>query len=358
MTHFNKRTAMIAAIFSLGSLWAGASPANVAHPPSPGSEAEGTRIILLGTAGGPRLQKNRGQPATILSVDGHLYLFDCGTGTVRQFAKMGLGPEALEAIFITHLHPDHQLGLASLMGNNVFSLDWSTKPRTWQIVGPKGTAGLVDAGWHYVSKVFEAFAMEGLALNTGQSPFRTRDIDANGVVYADERISVTAVENSHYSLAAPAVREQIKSYSYRVESKDAVIVFTGDTGTSDGVAALAKGADVLVSEAIAMPAMDALLKNMATATHMAPERFASIRAHMAAEHIDLPDVAKLARQAGVRAVLLNHLGPETEHMTPSAIAGGVRSGYSGQIVVGEDLQRFCIQPRPAEGSGADPLKQC
>src|SRR5258708_12255660 len=71
----------------------------------------------------------------------------------------------------------------------------------------------------------------------------------SGVIYQDDNIKVMAVENTHFKLhqAGPAVGKY-KSYSYRFDTPDRVVVFTGDTGPSNQVTELAKGADLLVSE--------------------------------------------------------------------------------------------------------------
>ena len=74
-----------------------------------------------------------------------------------------------------------------------------------------------------------------------------------GLVYQDANIKVTAVENTHFHHhpGSPAYGRH-KSYSYRFETPDRVIVFTGDTGPSDAVTALAKDADILVSEVVSV----------------------------------------------------------------------------------------------------------
>ena len=56
------------------------------------------------------------------------------------------------------------------------------------------------------------------------------------VMFKDDRIRVTAVENSHYSVIPPNDRSRMKSYSYRIETPHGIVVFTGDAGPSDGVA--------------------------------------------------------------------------------------------------------------------------
>ena len=69
-----------------------------------------------------------------------------------------------------------------------------------------------------------------------------------GMIYQDVNIKVTAVENSHFAFHEGPAAGKHKSYSYRFETPDRVIVFTGDTGPSDAVTELARGADLLVTE--------------------------------------------------------------------------------------------------------------
>ena len=74
-----------------------------------------------------------------------------------------------------------------------------------------------------------------------------------GLVYQDANLKVTAAENTHFHFhpGSPAYGKH-KSYSYRFETPDRVIAFTGDTGESDAVTALAKDADILVSEVVSV----------------------------------------------------------------------------------------------------------
>ena len=91
---------------------------------------------MLGTAGGPPLRKDRSEPATLLSVDGRLYLIDCGIGTIRRLVEVGIPSEAIGTIFLTHLHPDHDLGLVDVMANDYFHLDLASDARKIDIYGP------------------------------------------------------------------------------------------------------------------------------------------------------------------------------------------------------------------------------
>src|SRR5262245_65442676 len=78
----------------------------------------------------------------------------------------------------------------------------------------------------------------------------------------DANIKLLAVENTHFAFHKGAAAGKHKSYSYRFESPDRVIVFTGDTGPSDAVTELAKNADLLVTETSSFQErMQALIKS-------------------------------------------------------------------------------------------------
>ena len=71
----------------------------------------------------------------------------------------------------------------------------------------------------------------------------THEVEGEGIVFQDDKIQITAAENSHYGLMPAQLRTHFKSYSYRIQTPPGVVVFTGDTGPSDAVEKLARGAD-------------------------------------------------------------------------------------------------------------------
>ena len=138
----------------------------------------------------------------------------------------------------------------------------------------------MDAGFRYITFGFTAFAAEPGAIRAGlvngqlRSPFVAHEIQGDGLVYKDEVIRVTAAENAHYALMPAQSRREIKSYSYRIETPHGVIVFTGDTGPSDAVTQLAKGADVLVTEVQDLGQVTNFVNGFAEQNHWPPERAA------------------------------------------------------------------------------------
>ena len=69
-----------------------------------------TRIVLLGTKGGPRVgEAGRSNPATLLLINDVPYLIDCGYGVTKQLITAGVALNRLRYVFITHHHSDHNL---------------------------------------------------------------------------------------------------------------------------------------------------------------------------------------------------------------------------------------------------------
>jgi ribonuclease BN (tRNA processing enzyme) len=303
-----------------------------------------TELLFLGTAAGPPLRLDRSEPATLLIVDGRPYLIDCGIGTIRRMLQAHVASEAIHTIFFTHLHADHDLGLADVMENDFFRLNAVSSTQNIQIYGPPQTKGLVDAAFQYITFGFTAFAAEPGAIRAGlvngeiKSPFVAHEIQGDGLVYQDDKIRVTAAENTHYALMPAQSRRQMKSYSYRVETPHGVIVFTGDTGPSDAVARLAKGADVLVSEVEDLEQAIKFVHATAEQNHWPAQRANAMIAHFRQAHLDVKEVGALASKAQIKSVVLYHHEPSD----PSAEVAKVKEHFSGPVFASADLDRYCL----------------
>ena len=316
-----------------------------------------TELIFLGTAGGPPLRLARSEPATLLSVDGRPYLIDCGIGTMRRMLEAGIASETVQTIFLTHLHADHDLGLADVMANDFFRLN-NAGSQHIAVYGPPQTEGLVDAAFHYIAFGFQPFAMEPGGIREGLvdgrlvSPFVAHDIQHEGLIYQDDKIRVIAAENSHYSLMAPEDRKKMKSYSYRIETPHGIVVFTGDTGPSDAVTRLAAGADVLVAEVEDLNEVSKFVQKTAADNHWPAPRAAALMAHMRQEHLDEAEVGKMASTARVKSVVLYHYEPAN----PSAHVAAVQKIFSGPVFASADLDRFCLSTPDASGTAVALIK--
>jgi len=331
-------TALVSFLFC-GLAAAGEATSTVAETESAAGVVEGTRLVLLGTQGGPNIRKFRAQPASLLVVDGHPYLIDAGTGVSRQLKWAGFNPEDITDVFLTHLHLDHVAGLAPVMG-----LAWTRgKPEPFEIYGPPGTGDFIDGARAYLRDPVKIYAAQLPPRKSLAEFINSHDIDLNKsqLIFEDSRVRVTAVINSHYStLDTDTLFEYpIESYAFRFDSKDRSVVFTGDTGPSDAIAELAQGADILVSEVIDV---EQVLKYQVELFGPSdPEKMKSTIAHMREEHLTPEDLGKMAQKAKVKMVVLSHIvmgfDDETDYLH---YVKGVRKYFDGVVVVGRDLSQF------------------
>lgn len=307
-----------------------------------------TEILFLGTAGGPPLRRDRSEPATLIIVDGRAYLIDCGIGTVQRMLQADIDPPQIRTIFLTHLHSDHDLGLADLMGDDFFLLNLKGASDSIGIYGPPQTKELVDSAFHFIGVAARPFAVENPAtykMNRGHfmDPFEVHEFDRNGLIYQDDKIRVTVAENSHYALMTAQERNRFKSYAFRIETPHGTIVLTGDTGPSDAVVRLAERADVLIAEADALnaTARDKFINMMAARNHWTAKRAGAFRAHFISEHLDTGEVGHLASDAHVKSVVLYHYDP-ADKADQAAYVRGVRQYFDGTVFAPDDLDRYCL----------------
>lgn len=297
----------------------------------------GMRLITLGTRSGPNPTVGRAQSSNLLIVNGTYYLVDAGDGVVRRLTRAGIRIRDIGRIFITHAHSDHTGGLPSLLqvefdANRTGKVD---------IYGPPGTDVLTGAILGYLNVNSDIRTSEGTQTQPVRDMVAGHDV-GTGEIYRDANVTVKAVENAHFHFApgTPAYG-RFKSYSYRFEGAGRSIVLTGDTGPSDAVTALARGADLLVSE-VNNPeeARQRRIRN-GDWQQLSPAEQAAFMRHMTGEHLTPDEVGKMAQRAGVKKVVLTHIlataDPKDDY---ASYAAGVRKYFSGEVVVAQDLMEF------------------
>jgi ribonuclease BN (tRNA processing enzyme) len=306
----------------------------MAQAKAPAGGSAGVRLVLLGTQGGPNYTETRGEQANVLLVDGQPYLVDCGYGALAALKKAGVNHRQIAQVFITHLHDDHTADLAALLIRQW--TDGRVQPTT--VIGPYGTAKMVEAVIAFgeanaaIRLVDEARSVKPADM------FKARDIAATASpaeIYRDERLAVRAVENTHYPAESKA-RMPYRSVAYRLDARGRSIVISGDTGYSTGLVALAKGADVLVCEAMDVPAMRKAFNGM-VARGMYADNPEGVWRHIVAAHTPLEDAGRMASEAGVRTLVLTHIIPGALDPLPDeSYLAQVRKTFRGEIVVGRD----------------------
>jgi len=296
--------------------------------------SRGTRLIMLGTVAGPPPRPHRAQSSSLLIVNGALYVIDAGDGVARRIAKAGFNVRDVGTIFITHHHDDHTAGLGTLM-----SAAWDNQRTTpINIYGPPRTEDLVKAAVQYFTISAEIRIADGGRTVPIERLFFGHDAGP-GLVYQDANIKVTAIENTHFAFHKGAVADKHKSYSYRFDTPGRVIVFTGDSGPNEALTELARGADVLVSEANSIEERMRDLLGSGQWQVMTAEEQERIKRQMTQGHLSTSDVGEMATRAGVKTVILTHLTFKTDD-DYTAWATDVKKHFSGEVLIAKDLKEF------------------
>ena len=275
------------------ALMAGANRA-VTQPSAPASQEAGTKLITLGTAGGPLPRKDRAQSST-------LYLIDAGGSVTSRIVQSGNDFRAVGKIFITHPHSDHTAGLATLLVS-----EWEYQRAELIDVYGGGVEALVNGVIAYLTPNAEIRWAEGKQRPMADV-FKGHDVEA-GVIYQDANVKVTAVENTHFKFApGTPPYGKYKSFSYRFDTPNRSFLFTGDTGWSDEVVKLAKGVDVLVTEVTSIDDVVVLMKRNGAWQAKTPAEQEGWVRHMREEHVTSDEVGRIAANAGVKTIIMVEL---------------------------------------------------
>lgn len=315
---------------------AGAAALGLARPAFSAKTGD-TRLILLGTGGGPTPLPGRNQPASVLVVKGTPYVIDAGNGVARQLMRAGIGTHEVGHIFVTHHHDDHTADLGTLMGL-AYSNGRTTESQAW---GPPGTEEMVRAFAAYFgpsSRVRRAFSG---GKGAPEELFRGHDINGAGEVYRDDKVAVSCVENTHYPNAGRKDGRHYLSLSYRFETADRVVVFSGDTSSSEALTELARDADVLVHEVIDAQRTAELFKAKFARQGRPPEAAKALIEKVISIHATQEEVGQIAARANVGTLVLNHFVPGYDPQeTDEDWTAGVRKHFDGKVIVGTDLMEL------------------
>jgi ribonuclease BN (tRNA processing enzyme) len=294
-----------------------------------------TTLITLGTRGGPLPTKDRAQSSNLLVVNGTLYLIDAGGGVTRRIVQAGYDFRKVGKIFITHAHSDHTAGIATLLVS-----EWEYQRAEPIDIYGSGVEALVKGAIDYLTPNAEIRWAEGKQRPMADL-FHGHDV-APGLVYQDANVKVTAIENTHFHFQPGTLPYgKYKSYSYRFETPGRVVFFTGDTGPSDAVVELAKGADLYVTETTSPDDVVELFKRNGAWQAKTPSEQEGFLRHMHEEHVTPEDIGKMAAKAGVKAVVMTHIGPSADPNDDyQRYVTEAKKYFSGPITLAKDLMRF------------------
>ncbi len=263
------------------------------------------RITLLGT-GQPLPDPRRRGPSSVVRLGEDFILVDCGSGVVLRLHEAGVSPGDVHTLFLTHLHSDHFIDLGHFLVQRWIKGD----DQPLDMVGPRGTAALLKPTLELLET---DISMRMKIRSKPREPMMVnlREIDAGPALSLDG-MEATAFDVAHYPLEQP--------FGYRFETKDRVIVHSGDTSPTENLIRHASGADLLVHECMDDAAWDdAKIDHAKTGrSHTTPGPFAQI-----------------ALETKVGMVVATHLNPGTQ---PQAMAQAINEGgYAGPLAIGEDL---------------------
>lgn len=294
----------------------------------------GLQVVLCGTSG-PLYSPDRAGPCTVVIAGGRWYLVDAGGGALESLLRLNLPFADLAGVFVTHYHSDHMAELGEV--NFAF---WTrgagTSPlRMWgpegldEVVSAFNQAYALDKGYRIAHHGEDIMPPAG-AFATAH-PFTFDAGTATKVVLEEGGLKVTAIRVDH-----PPIPVAV-GYRFDFEGRSAVI--SGDTRRSPDLAAAARGADLLIHEAIG----DAVVRLAAPALERAGNsRQATILTDALNNHTLPPDVFAVAAEAGVRMVVLSHLVPPLPAEQADRVYLQGRDAFAGRALVGQDGMRFVL----------------
>jgi len=221
-------------------------------------------------------------------------LLDCGAGTLQSATRHGVPWHTVTHVALTHFHADHWGELPHVL----FALRWGIEPARTTPLVVVGPTGLSERLTH-LSRAFGDWI-----LDPGY-PLELRDLPPHGDLALDPDVTLEWTPTPHTD----------ESLAFAVRHRGMRLVYTGDTGPSDDLAAWARGCDLLLAEC-------SLPDDRALAIHLTPSQ-----------------AGQLARDAGVKSLVLTHFYPPVEAVQP---ARGAQTVFAGPVAAAHDGDRFPI----------------
>lgn len=281
------------------------------------------KVTLLGT-GTPIPDPDRFGPSTLVEAGNQKLLFDAGRGAtirLRQVrVSMGTIMSRIDALFLTHFHSDHTLGIPDL-----WLTGWlgNSRKEPFRVIGPVGVKSLM-------TNLEKAYALDiKIRLEDEKLPPEgiatvVEEFEKDGVVYARDGVKVIAFTVDHGEAIKPAV-------GYRIEYKGHAVVISGDTRYNQNVINYGTGVDLLIHEVCVV--RPELLSN-------------PLVQRIVAHHTSPREAGQVFSLAKPKLAVYSHLvflaSDKVPRATVDEIVAGTRETYDGPLQVGADLMSFEI----------------
>ncbi|MFZ2199217.1 MAG: MBL fold metallo-hydrolase [Microgenomates group bacterium] len=237
---------------------------------------------------------DRTASAYVLEWNGKKALIDCGPGTLVRLSQMGIKPEDLNYIFITHFHPDHTSELFPLFMNYRLRdlFDPGSITNFPIIFGPPG-----------IEKYLIEYArMAELPAYEGWGKIVVHDFES--------KIEIDNAEVKPYKVKHGAFGIMARAYALRFESEGKTVVFSGDTQDCEGIRQACLGADLFVCDA-------SYPKNIKLPAHM-----------------NTVEIGEIATNSKVKKIMLTHFYPQYDKID---LVAEVKEKFAGEVEHGQDL---------------------
>jgi ribonuclease Z len=287
------------------------------------ASAEDFRVTLLGT-GDPIPRTDRFGPATLVQAGDQILLFDVGRGATQRLVQLDIAFRDIDAVFLTHFHSDHVSGIPDLWMTGWLPPPFGRRSVPFEVWGPVGTESLLD-NLELAYQANTKIRIPDELLPPAGIDTKAHEFDADGVVYEQDGVRVSAFAVDHGELIKPA-------YGYRIDYDGRSAVISGDTRFDRNLIAAAKGADLIIHE-VAL-ASDELLASS--------EQFRRIVAHHTTPEEAGTVFAEVAPKLAVYSHLVMLRGPTIPEAPLPSLITRTRTNYDGPLVIGEDLMSFIV----------------
>jgi len=274
------------------------------------------RLVILGSKGGPAIRPGGPWPtSSMVEIGGRRIVVDCGLGVTRGLVDAGVTLKELDLIVITHLHSDHLLELGPLL-HTAWTSGLATPVR---VFGPAGTTAYWE---NFVAAML--FDIDIRIVDEGRPDIRELvtviEFD-DGVVFVGDGVTLTALRVDH-----PPVTD---TFALRFDHATGSIVFSADTAFFPPLAEFARGADVLVHEAMLTDGVERIVAKTGNG--------ARLREHLLASHSFAAEAGTIAAQAQVGRLVLHHLIPADDpDFGDAEWTAATRETWSGPLTVASD----------------------
>lgn len=264
--------------------------------------ADNMKVTVLGT-GTPYPHGDRFGPAILVEAAGKKLLFDCGRGVLIRLRQAGVQANDIDAVFLTHLHSDHVVGLPDLLLTG-WLLGRTEPLRLWAPAGGRKMAQHLVQAFAFDRRVRERTAK----LPGKGAEFEVHEVGA-AEIYDDGGVRVKAFVVDHGPVK-PA-------FGYRIDYAGHAVVISGDTRFSENLITSAKDADCLIHVAWSIDAKDAT----------PPSR----RLLASAE-----DAARVFTAVKPKLAVVYHYDDD------DGMTDAIKAGYGGKFIIARDLTEIVI----------------